>query len=737
MGSPPERQVRWFRPCGCVEARADGTFAVYVGGSLIGTFSTQNPAQRDLLIVLVMEDSRTRPGEIARAFRVSTETVRRARARARNGGLAAVTQGRKRGAPSKRKPALQRRVSQLFEQGLTVHATLRAIRGKVSYGTLRRMREQWAAERDKHRERAESIPTERTEAVRPLAVADCAAEAPAAASSAPPAGDTKQPEPPHAATAGPADSAGRACSAISLKQGVSSFDGQTVEHAGAWIMLGMLHSLGLYTVAKRVGGNNGSQVALRAALDVVTLALALDPHCTDRMRLLTTPSVAALLRWQGTVSASWAAEVLKSFAERGSTALHLGIARAYLQRARREEGLVVLYVDSLQQPPADELWPVQDRPLLAEEASCYVRDEDGRPLLRVPVAPQESLANWLQPIASFARNALGPETRILLAFDRGGTSADQMATLDTSEVEFVTYERTRHDPLSASALEQTVTLMPASGPRQPLVVKYTETLQDDGSRGRKRVRRIALQMPDRNRLGVLAVSSAPPAELIRVQLQRRRINQQQSNHHTMERWNIDQPKPNGSNSRPRRSDSVIPNPARRRLENALRLARSAQGEARRKLARLELDDPERAQLQADLRTAAKQQEQLEALRPQAPTRELNGNAELARCLACPPGEYRAVIDTLRIALANTESDLAAELAPHLPQPHQAKRALANLLAAPGGVQLGKGAVTVSLAPTADTREREALAALLDHINAMKLTLPGDPNRHWVRFRLEA
>ena len=169
MGSAPERQVRWFRPCGCVEERPDGTFAVYVGGSLIGTFSSQTPAQRDLLIVLVMEDPRTRPGEIARAFHVSTETVRRARARARNGGLAAVTQGRKRGAPSKRKPALQRRVSQLFEQGLTVHATLRAIRGKVSYGTLRRMREQWAAERDKHRERAGSTPTEQAAPIPPLA----------------------------------------------------------------------------------------------------------------------------------------------------------------------------------------------------------------------------------------------------------------------------------------------------------------------------------------------------------------------------------------------------------------------------------------------------------------------------------------------------------------------------------------------------------------------------------------
>lgn len=100
------------------------------------------------------------------------------------------------------------------------------------------------------------------------------------------------------------------------------------------------------------------------------------------------------------------------------------------------------------------------------------------------------------------------------------------------------------------------------------------------------------------------------------------------------------------------------------------------------------------------------------------------------------GRYKTLIDTLRVALANIESDLAMQLAPALPRATEAKKTLANLFAAPGLVTLGKRTITVALAPAATKPEREAFATLLRYVNAQRLTLPGDRERRELRFQLQ-
>jgi len=72
---------RYFVPHGCVEAQADQRFAVYLGGSLVGIYSQSEPAERDALMVVVLQEPRTQVKQVAAAFRVSEETVRRARVR--------------------------------------------------------------------------------------------------------------------------------------------------------------------------------------------------------------------------------------------------------------------------------------------------------------------------------------------------------------------------------------------------------------------------------------------------------------------------------------------------------------------------------------------------------------------------------------------------------------------------------------------------------------------------------
>ncbi len=97
--------------------------------------------------------------------------------------------------------------------------------------------------------------------------------------------------------------------------------------------------------------------------------------------------------------------------------------------------------------------------------------------------------------------------------------------------------------------------------------------------------------------------------------------------------------------------------------------------------------------------------------------------------------YKNVLDTLRIALANAEADLAVKLAPELERPREVKKMLATLFAAPGAVTVSARAVTVALMPAATDSERDALSHFLRDVTRMRLTLPGDPDARRLRWVL--
>jgi hypothetical protein len=94
-----------------------------------------------------------------------------------------------------------------------------------------------------------------------------------------------------------------------------------------------------------------------------------------------------------------------------------------------------------------------------------------------------------------------------------------------------------------------------------------------------------------------------------------------------------------------------------------------------------------------------------------------------------------IIDVIRVVCANAESDLAALLAPHMKRPREAKKVVANILAAPGNVAVTDDAICIRLAPAANRSERVAIEHLCTAINERQLVLPGDPKRLPLRFSL--
>jgi len=298
-----------------------------------------------------------------------------------------------------------------------------------------------------------------------------------------------------------------------------------------------------------------------------------------------------------------------------------------------------------------------------------------------------------------------------------------MEALRETGVEFVTYERRPYPDLPDAAFTEEATL-------DGEVYRFCDT-RKNLRKGRGRVRRIGVKLPDGYQLNLLANSKRSPERLLEVMSGRWR--QENGFKHGVERWGINQL--DGRRVQPFDPATIIPNPARRRLDRAIRIAGMKEGDARAKLARLDAGDLKRAKAQQDIDDAMKEQARLEALRPTTPQHAALRDTELADTLVHHTVEYKLVMDTIRIACANAEAELAVMLAPLLPRPTEAKKTLANLFAAPGSIKAGRNAITLQLDPAGTRLERKALETLLVEVSRLNLVMPGDQQARPLRLSL--
>lgn len=701
--------IGWFSPWGCVQQH-HGRVEVFVGGSLIASFEERDRATRNATLVGLAADPHVHLGRLAEAFEVSIETLRLLRKLHAAEGIEAVMRRAPGGRESIVSPALRRRIEGLFDQQLSVSEVHRRVRRgrKISRSTVLRVRKAWKA-----RQQATSAPTT-AEATDPkptqkaLALGTDEAQPPAPIASATPGEDAPL-------------------------AGGEPQSGAFVQHAGTWLLLATVARLGLHARIDALAESEHLDPGeLRLCIDSVVAALSIGEPSVEGVRRLETPSAPILLRADHAPSASWIRRVLHEFADTGAALrLHLGMAGKLLREAKAQtDEAVVFYVDNHLRPYTGKHvvrkgWRMQAKRALPGTTDYYVHDERGRPVLRVDVPSHDSLPQHLFEIADLLRVGLGDETRILLGFDRAGAFPETMAALRDRHLEFVTYERKPFPELLASAFDQRIEL-------DGEAYGISDSRINLGA-GRGRVRRIAIRTPAERQVNLLASSDASAERLVSVMFNRWR--QENAFKHGVERW--------GANHLDGRRvvayppDTIVPNPARRRLDHALHLACVREGLALRELGRLDGDDPRRDRWQRQLAEAIAEQKELFALRPSVPHRAKLSETELAGELVHHLAAYKTLLDTVRIACANAEADLAYCLAPELPKPAEAKKTLANLLAAPGRIRVGASAIDVSLAPAATSSEREAFGVLLDEVNHRALTLPGDPARRRLRFEVQS
>ena len=342
-------------------------------------------------------------------------------------------------------------------------------------------------------------------------------------------------------------------------------------------------------------------------------------------------------------------------------------------------------------------------------------------MFRVPVPSHDHLTEWLLPLGKRLREALGEDEQILLAFDRGGAFPEQLAALRDADFDFVTYERKPYADLPATAFTATAIHGEEVGLHESRLCNL--------GKGRGRVRRIVVRVDDGRQISFLAVSKLTAERLVEILWNR--WCQENGFKHGNERWGINHL--DGRSVKPYPPGTIIPNPARRRLERALTIWRDTEGDARRKLARLATDAPKREQTERELAEALQWQQDLEGMRPLFPTHAPVEETELAGKLVHHTGKLKEIIDVIRIACANAESELAAVVATHMRRPREAKKLLANLFAAPGKVAVTEHDVIIRLAPAGNRSEIDAIQHLLEHLNQRGLVLPSDHKRLPLRF----
>ena len=708
----PTPTTTWFDARSCVVVDEEGTRRVYVGGRLVGAFDAKGNAERNVLLIAVSEEPKAHFGHIAKAFGVSSEMIRLLRRLVEREGIGAVTRRKRGGSVGRGLTARDRRkVVASFEQGGTVDGTWELVGRRVSRSTVGRVKREWDSQQS-----ASPVQADRTAAPRQTNL-DEQRVAGSEEVEAPEETDTN---------ALPTEKEG---AALPLRpQPVTS--ARWVQHAGTWMMLATLHRLGLYDAADEACAKQSTRKPLRIALDAFVCALTLGEGCVEGVRRLMTPSGPALLRSNRAPSATWVRRVFGGFAgEQSAARLHFAMARGYVRQAVAEtvRDVAVFYVDNHLRPYTGKEtirkgWRMQDKRVRPGVTDVYVHDETGNPVLRLADATNSSLTTWLSSVAKLLREMVGPEARIVLAFDRGGAFPEQLAALRDKGFELVTYERKPYPLLAPSAFDITFI-------HDDEKLEASDAVTNLGG-GHGRVRRVALRGVDGKQVNLLAVGTLSASELYAIL--RGRWVQENGFHHQVHRWGINQL--DGRTTVPYDPDAVIPNPARRRLDRNVRLARVTAGLARNELATREEEDPRRRRWEQILARASDRERELLALRPTTPTHAPLRNTELADKLVRHPGAYKMTLDSVRIACANVESDLAATLAETMTLPAEAKKLLANVLRSPGHIVAGQSAITVRLAPAANRSEREAIALLLARCNRQKLTLPGDATRRPLRFQ---
>ncbi len=391
-------------------------------------------------------------------------------------------------------------------------------------------------------------------------------------------------------------------------------------------------------------------------------------------------------------------------------------------------GLGVYFVDDHFVPyegakPVGKGWNTKRRHAQRGRDDTLVTDYHGRAVCFASGEPT-GLSVTLPAALTQLRAVVGPDTKIMLGFDRGGSYPKVFTTCRDAGVDWLTWRR--------GALAETTTepvrcfrVDPAGTVQTITLADEMITIKDYGP-----ARQLTLYEHDRPVMQILTSDTTAPAAALLAWLRCRwrieNVFKYLTAHHGID-WLCDYRADLGPDTTP------IPNPARAAARKALTAAQNELAAAERALAQLLKSDQHHTAINkaipaaethiataTDAVTTAKAE--LKTHPAKLPANTIDPHAQRAR----PRTGRRALQMLLRLLAFNAEYWLADRLNNYLQDPDEYRAITRNLLHLDGNLTYTPQTITVTLHHPATPRLTRALTHLIDEINTTPPRLPGDP-----------
>lgn len=671
---------------------------VFLWGMAAWFWEPQDVVGRRLAAVQLVATGAATPSEVAAAFDVNFETVRRWRWRYREQGVEGLGE-RRRGpkGPMKLDEEMVARVCALSENGMGLRAIGREV--GLDASTVRR-----AVDRAK-----------------PSAVS---------------ASGGQEPEGGLVALARPpARAVEREMARAGLLSGAEPVvcEGVGLPFAGALLVLPALAATGVVDCFEAVyDSGRAAFYSLRALVLSLVFCLLLGEPRAEGLSRIHPIDLGRLIGLDRAPEVKTLRVRMEQLAQLGrSDRLVRGLAEVHLASADQARGLFYIdghvraYHGSARLPKAHL---ARARISAPAEVDTWIGDARGEGVLVWTAEPGASLAGELHTAVVEIRALVGLDAHPTVVFDRGGWSPKCFAELIDAGFDILTYrkEPLRPEPRSHFARHEITDDLGRAQvcwlAERHIRLDYTD---DKRTKRRLALRQITRLDPDSGHQTQIVTTRAdlPAAEAAFAMFSRWR----QENFFRYMRANygldaLDSYAKAGDN--PTRT---VPNPAKAAAAKEVREAKAALNAARAEEGRVALDGGRSTTHAAEIKKLfedaqaelARRQTAVRAIPARIPLGEIHPDAQRLH------PERKRIHDTIRMAVYNATSATARLLAPHYARADdEARMILKEAFRSAGDLQIQGDELHVAINPLSAPRRTRAIAALCEHLNATETLYPG-------------
>ena len=517
--------------------------------------------------------------------------------------------------------------------------------------------------------------------------------------------------------------------------------GKQIPRAGVLVAIPALVQTGIFSAAEEVYGSIGPAFyGLRTTFLALLLMALLRIRRVEGLKEQRPSEMGRVMGLDRAPEVKTLRRKLSRLAERGKADV-FGKKLAQRRVAQRGAMMGFLYVDGHVRVyhgrrRISAAYVTRMRLALPATTDYWVNDRGGDPLFVVTSEVNAGMVAML-PVLMREVRALVGKRRVTIVFDRGGWSPKLFGTLIESGFDILTYRKGKWPRIPRKRFETQTRRIEGR--------KISYELNDKTIRllgGKLRLRQVTRLREEEHQTAV--VTSRWDLSAVEVAYRMfERWRQENFFKYQREEYAIDALVDYGTETE--EADRLVPNPDRRKVEKELATARKLRRVVEARYGEAAQQNPEadrptvrgfkiaHSDLGRELRQACRRVEVLEARRNRLPKRvavkELTGEplVRLSR-------ERKHLTNCIKMVAYQAESDLLALVRPHYARADQEGRTLiGTALQAAADVEVNqtKKELRVTLLPLSSPHRSEAIAAMCNELDRMKVCFPGSHLR--MRF----